>query len=79
MIVDGTGAQAWGFDPAQHRIVLDRNQASKMLGAGYALRRMFSIHRLENSEAQPEEVVFDASEFEYHAEARRERRKRNVA
>jgi hypothetical protein len=45
MLVDGTGAKAWGFDPVKRGIVLeelDRNEASKMLGAGYAVRRMFA-------------------------------------
>ena len=81
MIVDGTGAQAWGFDPAKRAIVpekLDRDEASKMLGAGYAVRRMFGVHPLEDAEAQPEEGLFDTSEFEHHAKARRDR-KRNVA
>ena len=81
MIVDGTGAQAWGFDPAKRAIVpeaLDRDEASKMLGAGYAVRRMFGVHPLEDAEAQPEEGVFDTSEFEHHAKARRDR-KRNAA
>jgi hypothetical protein len=81
MIVDGTGAQAWGFDPAKRAIVpekLDRDEASKMLGAGYAVRRMFGVHSLEDAEAQPEEGVFDTSEFEHHAKARRDR-KRNAA
>jgi hypothetical protein len=82
MIVDGTGAQAWGFDPAKRAIVpeeLDRDEASKMLGAGYAVRRMFGLHRLEDVEAQPEEIALDTSEFEHHAEARRARRKRSAA
>jgi hypothetical protein len=82
MIADGTGAQAWGFDPAKRNIVpkkLDRDEASKMLGAGYAVRRMFGVHPLEDTEAQPEEVAFDTSEFEHHAEARRARRKRSAA
>jgi hypothetical protein len=81
MIVDGTGAQAWGFDPAKRAIVpekLDRDEASKMLGAGYAVRRMFGVHPLEDAEVQPEKDVFDTSEFEHHAKARRDR-KRNAA
>jgi hypothetical protein len=82
MIVDGTGAQAWGFDPAKRAIVpeaLDREEASKMLGAGYAVRRMFGVHPLEDAEAQPEEIAFNTSEFEHHAETRRQRSKRSAA
>lgn len=42
MIADGTAAQAWGFDPAIQPILIDqidRNEASKLLAAGYAVRR----------------------------------------
>ena len=46
MIADGIGALAWNFDPKRTRIIveqLDRARASKMLSAGYAVRRMLGI------------------------------------
>jgi hypothetical protein len=58
---------------------LDREKASKMLGAGYAVWRMFGIHPLEDAVPPVESDIFDASEFERSSQARRERRKRNAA
>jgi hypothetical protein len=52
MIADGTGAQAWGFDPAVQAIRvddLDRKEASRLLAAGYAVRRLFGVHPLEDT------------------------------
>lgn len=51
MITDGTAAQAWGFDPAERVFSvddLDRNEASKLLAAGYAVRRVLGTHPLED-------------------------------
>jgi hypothetical protein len=82
MIADGTGVAAWGFDPAERCIVLeelDRDEASKMLGAGYAVRRMFGIHPLEDAQAPVEDDRFDTSAFERLSEARRTRVKRKAA
>lgn len=82
MIADGTGAQAWGFDPAENPVEvnqLDRAEASKMLAAGFAVRRVLGIHPLEDAEQPPEETVFDASEFETRAQARQQRRRRSAA
>lgn len=54
MVADGTAAQAWGFDPAERAFCvddLDRNEASKLLAAGYAVRRVLGIHPLEDPPA----------------------------
>lgn len=82
MIADGTGAVAWGFDPLEQQVAiaeLDRADASKMISAGYAVRRVLGVHPLEDAEPKPNDGVFDASEFEARAEERRQRRKRNAA
>ena len=47
MVADGTGALAWGFDPAEKPLAideLDRSEASKLLAAGYAVRRVLGVH-----------------------------------
>ena len=82
MIADGTGALAWGFDPAEQPLALDdldRNEASKLLAAGYAVRRVLGVHPLDDVEQPKDEpAVFDASEFEAREDGRR-RRRRNAA
>ena len=81
MIADGTGALAWGFDPAEKLPIqeLDRSEASKLLAAAYAVRRVLGVHPLDNVERLCDEpATFDASEFEARERARR-RRRRNAA
>ena len=82
MIADGTGALAWGFDPAENPLSieqLDRSEASKLLAAGYAVRRVLGVHPLDDVE-QPADApaTFDASEFEVREHARRQRRRSTV-
>lgn len=81
MISDGTGALAWGFDPAEQPLALgdlDRNEASKFLAAGYAVRRVLGVHPMVDVEQETDGDVFDASGFETRARARKPRR-RNAA
>ena len=82
MIADGTGALAWGFDPADSMPTiddLDRNQAAKLLAAGHAARRVLGVHPLDDLDCPADEAaVFDASEFEVRAR-RSQRRRREVA
>jgi len=81
MISDGTGALAWGFDPAEQPLVLDdldRNEASKLLAAGYAVRRVLGVHPMEDAEQLSNGDVFEASGFETRARGRKPRR-RNLA
>jgi hypothetical protein len=81
MVADGTGALAWGFDPAEKPLALDdldRGEASKLLAAGYAVRRVLGVHPLDDVAEIPEDGVFDASEFEARSHARK-RRRRNAA
>ena len=76
MISDGTGALAWGFDPAEQPVPiddLDRAEASKMLAAGYAVRRVLGVHRLDDPEPIPETDTFDTSAFESRARGQRRR------
>lgn len=78
MISDGTGALAWGFDPAEQPLPLDdldRAEASRLLAAGYAVRRVLGVHRLDDTERRPEEGVFDASAFETRTRGRQRRRR----
>jgi hypothetical protein len=79
MVGDGTGALAWGFDPAEKPLAiddLDRGKASKLLAAGYAVRRVLGVHPLDDVEQPGDEpVTFDASEFEARENARRQRRR----
>src|SRR5579872_534446 len=79
MVTDGTGALAWGFDPAQKPVAiddLDRAEASKLLAAGYAVRRVLGVHPLDDV-VQPEDesAAFDTAEFEEREQARRRRRR----
>ena len=82
MVADGTGALAWGFDPAEKAFPideLDRSEASKLLAAGYAVRRVLGVHPLDDAEqAGDEPETFDASEFEAREQTRR-RSRRNAA
>ncbi|MBV9719240.1 MAG: hypothetical protein JOZ77_07965 [Candidatus Eremiobacteraeota bacterium] len=82
MVADGTGALAWGIDPAEKPLLideLDRSEASKLLGAGYAVRRVLGVHPLDDVEQPGEDpATFDASEFEAREQARG-RRRRNAA
>jgi hypothetical protein len=83
MVTDGTGALGWGFDPAEKLLAiddLDRTEASKLLAAGYAVRRVLGVHPLDDVEQPDDEVpaAFHASEFEAREQARRHRR-RNAA
>jgi hypothetical protein len=82
MITDGTGALAWGFDPAECPLSidgLDRNEAAKLLAAGHAARRVLGVHPLDDLDCPADEAaVFDASEFEVRAR-RSQRRRREVA
>jgi hypothetical protein len=82
MVADGTGALAWGFDPAEKALPideLDRSDASKLLAAGYAVRRVLGVHPLDDVKQPADEPkTFDASEFEAREQARR-RRVRNAA
>jgi len=79
MIADGTAALAWGFDPAEQPTAiddLDRNDASKLLAAGYAVRRVLGVHPLDEvPEPDEDPAVFDASEFETRERARRRRQR----
>jgi hypothetical protein len=78
MVADGTGALAWGFDPVEKPLLideLDRSEASKLLAAGYAVRRVLGVHPLDDVARPAEEpAAFDASEFEARERARRRRR-----
>jgi hypothetical protein len=79
MVTDGTGALAWGFDPAEKPLPideLDRSEASKLLAAGYAVRRVLGVHPLDDVEQPGDEpATFDAAEFEAREQARRRRRR----
>lgn len=79
MVTDGTGALAWGFDPAEKPLSiddLDRTEASKLLAAGYAVRRVLGVHPLDDVEPPDDEpAAFDASEFEARENARKRRRR----
>lgn len=60
MVADGTGAQAWGFDPAEQPLsidALDRVEASKLLAAGYAVRRVLGVHPLDDVEPASDDLV----------------------
>jgi hypothetical protein len=82
MIADGTAALAWGFDPVEQSTSIDdmdRNEASKLLAAGYAVRRVLGVHPLEDgTKGGDEPAAFDASEFEPRARERRRRGRPSV-
>ena len=74
MAVDGMGAQAWDFDPSvtlPEFAQFSRDEASRLLSAGYTVRRRLGTHPLEDVPSD----IFDASEFEERA--RRDSRRRN--
>ncbi|MBC5803380.1 MAG: hypothetical protein GIX03_10390 [Candidatus Eremiobacteraeota bacterium] len=81
MATDGTGAQAWDFDPSvtvPDFTALSRDEASRLLSAGYTVRRMLGTHPLEDVPAQVPSDVFDAAPFEERAR-RGSRRGRSAA
>ena len=80
MVADGTGALAWGFDPAEQPLEfgeLDRTEASKLIAAGYAVRRVLGVHPLEDAEPVAGDATADASELDRRS--RRPRRRASVA
>jgi hypothetical protein len=79
MAVDGTGAQAWDFDPSvsfPDFTKFSRDEASRMLSAGYTVRRLLGTHPLEDVPPDVPSDVFDASAFEDRA--RRSPRRRTA-
>ncbi len=80
MATDGTGTQAWDFDPSvtiPDFTQLSRDEASRLLSAGYTVRRLLGTHPLEEQPADVASDVFDASAFEERA--RRGSRRRHTA
>lgn len=78
MIADGTAALAWGFDPANQSVSvdrLDRNEASKLLAAGYAVRRVLGVHPLDDMERSDD--VDPATEPDLDTRDRSRRRRRH--
>jgi len=78
MAADGTGASAWDFDPAvdaEWIESLDRDKASALLAAGYAVRKLLGRHPLEDVAEPVRDNVFDASDFEARAERTRKSRR----
>ena len=74
MIADGTAALAWGFDPAERSVSvedLDRNEASKLLAAGHAVRRVLGVHPLDDTKPSDDLVSADKPSFETRGRARR--------
>ncbi len=70
MAVDGTGAQAWDFDPTvtlPDFAQFSRDEASRLLSAGYSVRRLLGTHPLEDGPAEVVSDIFDASAFEERA------------
>ena len=54
MVLDGTAAVAWDFDPLTQTIdldALDYPEASRLLVAGYVARRVLGVHPLEDLDA----------------------------
>ena len=81
MAADGTGAQAWDFDPvvdAPDYATLSRDDASRLLSAGYVVRRLLGTRPLEDAPVDVLSDIFDASAFEERAR-RRPRRRRSAA
>jgi len=81
MAIDGTGAQAWDFDPSvtlPDFTQFSRDEASRLLSAGYTVRRLLGTHPLEDVTTDVASDIFDASEFEERAR-RGSRRRRNAA
>jgi len=74
MAVDGTGSQAWDFDPSvtiTDFTQLSRDEASRLLSAGYTVRRLLGIHPVEDVPADAKSDAFDASDFETRIERSR--------
>jgi len=74
MAVDGTGSQAWDFDPSvtiTDFTQLSRDEASRLLSAGYTVRRLLGIHPVEDVPADAKSDAFDASDFEIRIERSR--------
>ena len=70
MAMDGTGAQAWDFDPSVHLpdfTTFSRDDASRLLSAGYTVRRLLGRHPLEDVPTEVVSDIFDASTFENRA------------
>jgi len=81
MAVDGTGSQAWDFDPTvtlPDFTQFSRDEASRLLSAGYTVRRLLGTHPLEDGPTEVVSDIFDASEFEERAR-RGSRRRRSAA
>jgi len=81
MAIDGTGAQAWDFDPSvtlPDFTEFSRDEASRLLSAGYTVRRLLGTHSLEDVPTDAASDIFDASAFEERAR-RESRRRRNAA
>jgi len=81
MAADGTGAQAWDFDPSvtlPDFAQFSRDEASRLLSAGYTVRRLLGAHPLEDAPADVPSDIFDASAFEERAR-RGLRRRRSAA
>jgi hypothetical protein len=77
MIADGTAALAWGFDPAEQSVSvddLDRNEASKLLAAGYAVRRVLGVDPLDVTKPNDDVVSTDAPSVDTRDRSRRRRR-----
>ena len=78
MAADGTAGSAWDFDPAVEADWLerlDREKASALLAAGYAVRRLLGHHPLEDAADRVVDDAFNASDFEARGERGRKRRR----
>jgi hypothetical protein len=65
MATDGTGAQAWQLDTSvaiPDFTELSRDDASRLLSAGFTVCRLLGIHPLDNVPADAKSDVFDASD-----------------
>ena len=77
MIADGTAALAWGFDPAEQSVSvddLDRNEASRLLAAGYAVRRVLGVHPLDETKASDDVDPVNEPHLDKRDRSRRRRR-----
>jgi hypothetical protein len=77
MAIDGTGAQAWDFDPEVDEPefgLLSRDEASRLLSAGYAVRHLLGVHPLHDGPTPVASDTFDATPFEERVERSRQRR-----
>ena len=65
MIADGTAAAAWGFDPVAEPISvddLDRTEASRLLAAGYAVRRVLAVRAAEHGSSSEDDGAISETE-----------------